>query len=140
MMIPENKKVILAVYAAVTVAIALVVTFVDMTPRQLDKITFQNNEGFPAGYVPCKVVFNFDEDNLVNMTFLLPSENHRQENRLKQMMPKIKNTIIEKMDGKRTAMIRNGELGKFKEEIVAIINEEMDTSFDTVYFHEINLY
>lgn len=139
-MFRENKKVVLAIYTAVMIAIALMVTFIDLTPTQLDQITFQNNEGFPTGYAPCEMVFNIDEDSLINMTFLLPCENRRQENRMKQMMPKIKNTIIEKMDGKQTAMIRNGELGKFKEEIVAIINEEMDTSFDTIYFHEINLY
>ena len=135
----KNKQVFLFVYTVLVVVAALVATFID-TPRPYKNITFKADENAPDGYTPCKMVFNIDENYLLNMTFLLPYENHHQEDRLKQMMPKIKNAVIQKMDGKRAAMIRNGELGKFKAELVAIINNELNTSFKDIYFDQVNLY
>ena len=136
----KNKQLILLVYSVLMVVAALVATFIDIIPISYKIIAFKADKNAPDGYTPCKIVFNIDENNLLSMTFLLPYENRRQEDRLKQMMPKIKNAIIQKMDGKRAAMIRNGELGEFKTELVTIINKELNTSFKDIYFERVNLY
>lgn len=136
----KNKRVFLFVYAVLVVVAALLATFIDIIPMPYKKVAFQAEENAPDGYTPCKMVFNIDENYLLNMTFLLPYENRRQEDKLKQMMPKIKNAIIQKVDGNRAAMIRNGELGKFKAELVVIINKELNTSFEDIYFDRVNLY
>ena len=136
----KNKQAFLFVYTVLVVLAALAATFIDIIPMPYKKIAFNAEENAPDGYTPCKIVFNIDQNYLLNMTFLLPYENRRQEDKLKQMMPKIKNAIIQRMDGHRADMIRNGELGKFKAELVAIINKELNTSFEDIYFDRVNLY
>jgi len=136
----KSKQAFLLVYTVLVVVAALAATFIDVNPVPYKKVAFKAGENAPDGYTPCKIVFNVDQNYLLNMTFLLPYENRRQEDKLKRMMPKIKNAIIQKMDGKRAAMIRNGELGKFKAELVAIINKELNTSFEDIYFDQVNLY
>ena len=136
----KNKRAFLFVYTVMVVVAALAATFIDINPMPYNKFAFDSEENAPDGYTPCKIVLNIDQNYLLNMTFLLPYENRRQEDKLKQMMPKIKNAIIQKMDGHRADMVRNGELGKFKAELVAIINWELNTSFKDIYFDRVNLY
>ena len=134
----KNKRVFLIAYTVLMVVAALIATFFNIKPY--GNIAFKAGKNAPKGYAPCEMVFNIDENYLLTMTFLMPYKNRRQEKKMKKMMPQIKNAIIQKMDGRRASMIRSGELEKFKAELVAIINKEMDASLEDIYFDRVNLY
>ena len=134
----KSKQTFLITYTVLMVIAALVATFFNFKPY--GNVAFKAGKDTPKGYTPCEMVFNIDENYLLTMTFLMPYKNRHQEKKMKKMIPQIQNAIIQKMDGSKASMIRSGELGKFKEELVAIINKEMDTSLEDIYFDRVNLY
>ena len=135
----KPKQLFLIIYSVLIVGGAIATSYMNMGPK-LDKVVFKQKDGVPNGYTSCKVAVNIDENYLLDMTFLLPYKDSRQEAELDRLMPRIKNSIIEKMNTKTATMIRNGELGKFKKELVTIINKETNSSFDNIYFEKVNLY
>ncbi len=136
----KEKKVFLGIYSTLVVTIALFITFIDTSPKHLKKFFIESPEGTPYGYVSCHVTLNIDEYYLLNMKFLLPSENRRQEKELNRILPKIKHRIIENMNNQKADMIRNGKLADFKRELVGLVNQELETPVKDIYFQQVNLY
>lgn len=136
----KQKQLFLVIYSVSVVLIALILTFLDTSPKQLKKLLLMEPDDIPYGYVSCHVTLNIDEYYLLNMKVLLPSENRRQNNEISEALPKIKHRIIEKMDRKKAKMIRNGNLASFKKELVGIVNQELKKPVKDLYFQQVNLY
>lgn len=136
----KQKQLFLAAYSVGVVILALIFTFLDTSPEAIKKFLFIRPDHVPYGYVSCHVTLNIDENYLLSMKVLLPSENRRQNKELEQALPKIKHRIIEEMDSKKAKMIRNGNLASFKKELVGIVNGELKTPVKDLYFQQINLY